>query len=66
VNTTLRVEQSLLVNHVENQIKLKRLEGLMSQVLLEAQFGQGVTKRTMEKVKSVSVLLTQLGTVRNL
>ncbi|KAJ7291458.1 hypothetical protein C8J57DRAFT_1273045 [Mycena rebaudengoi] len=52
VNTTLRVEQSLLVNHVENQIKLKRLEGLMSQVLLEAQFGQGVTKRTMEKVKS--------------
>ncbi|KAJ7352099.1 hypothetical protein DFH08DRAFT_934616 [Mycena albidolilacea] len=52
VNTTLRVEQSLLVNHVENQVKLKRLEGLMSQVLLEAQFGQGVTKGTMEKLKS--------------
>lgn len=66
VNTTLCVEQLLLVNHVKNQVKLKRLEGLMSQVLLEAQFGQGVTKGTMEKLKSVSLLLTQLGTVRKL
>ncbi|KAJ6488388.1 hypothetical protein DFH09DRAFT_1291385, partial [Mycena vulgaris] len=47
-NTTLRVEQSLMVNHVENQVKLQRLEGLMARMLLETQFGQDVMSRTIE------------------
>ncbi|KAJ6499864.1 hypothetical protein DFH09DRAFT_1203305 [Mycena vulgaris] len=51
-NTTLRVEQSLIVNHVENQIKLQRLEGMMARVLLETQFGQDVMNRTMEIIAS--------------
>ncbi|KAJ6488384.1 hypothetical protein DFH09DRAFT_1455696 [Mycena vulgaris] len=51
-NTTLRVEQSLIVNHVENQVKLQRLEGMMARVLLETQFGQDVMNRTMEIIAS--------------
>ncbi|KAJ6531560.1 hypothetical protein DFH09DRAFT_136674 [Mycena vulgaris] len=53
-NTTLRVEQSLIVNHVENQVKLQRLEGMMARVLLETQFGQDVMNRTMEIITSDS------------
>ncbi|KAJ6493835.1 hypothetical protein DFH09DRAFT_1290728 [Mycena vulgaris] len=51
-NTTLRVEQSLIVNHVENQVKLRQLEGLMARVLLETQFGQDVMSRTIEIMAS--------------
>ncbi|KAJ6499861.1 hypothetical protein DFH09DRAFT_1375914 [Mycena vulgaris] len=51
-NTTLRVEQSLVVNHVENQVKLQRLEGLMARMLLETQFGQDVMSRTIEIMAS--------------
>ncbi|KAJ6499855.1 hypothetical protein DFH09DRAFT_1289848 [Mycena vulgaris] len=55
-NTTLRVEQSLMVNHVENQVKLQRLEGLMARMLLETQFGQDVMSRTIEIMATVSVV----------
>ncbi|KAJ6499869.1 hypothetical protein DFH09DRAFT_1203323 [Mycena vulgaris] len=51
-NTTLRLEQTLIVNHVENQVKLQRLEGMMARVLLETQFGQDVMNRTMEIIAS--------------
>ncbi|KAJ7840431.1 hypothetical protein B0H13DRAFT_2416207 [Mycena leptocephala] len=37
-HTTLRVEQTLVVNNVENQVRLRRLEGMMARVLLETQF----------------------------
>ncbi|KAJ6467233.1 hypothetical protein DFH09DRAFT_1381473 [Mycena vulgaris] len=52
-NTTLRVEQSLIVNHVENQVKLQRLEGLMARMLLETQFGQDVISRTIEIMTTI-------------
>ncbi|KAJ6594604.1 hypothetical protein B0H19DRAFT_65982 [Mycena capillaripes] len=52
VNATLRVEQTLIVNNVEGQVKLRRLEGMMARVLLETQFGQNVLDRTMEIIKS--------------
>ncbi|KAJ7782551.1 hypothetical protein DFH07DRAFT_949340 [Mycena maculata] len=48
VNTTLRVEQTLIVNHVESRVQLRRLEGMMAQVLLETPFGQNVMDRTVE------------------
>ncbi|KAJ6493824.1 hypothetical protein DFH09DRAFT_357189 [Mycena vulgaris] len=51
-DTTLRVEQTLIANHVENQVKLKQLEGLMARVLLETQFGQDVMSRTIEIIVS--------------
>ena len=54
VNSTLRVEQTLIVNNVESQVKLRRLEGMMARVLLETQFGQNVLNQTMEIIASVS------------
>ncbi|KAJ7837074.1 hypothetical protein B0H14DRAFT_3141597 [Mycena olivaceomarginata] len=45
---TLRLEQTVIVNHVESQVKAQRLEGMMAQVLLETPFGQNVANRTME------------------
>ncbi|KAF7362314.1 Tetratricopeptide repeat family [Mycena venus] len=54
VNTTLRVEQRLIVNNVENQVRLRRLEELMTRVLLETQFGQNVLNQTMEIIVSDS------------
>ncbi|KAJ6493823.1 hypothetical protein DFH09DRAFT_1376887 [Mycena vulgaris] len=50
--TALRVEQTLIVNSVESHVKLRRLESMMAQVLLETQFGQNVMNRTMEIVAS--------------
>ncbi|KAJ6544107.1 hypothetical protein B0H19DRAFT_295890 [Mycena capillaripes] len=52
VNTTLRVEQTLIVNNVESQVKLRRLEGMMARVLLETQFGQNVLNETIEVISS--------------
>ncbi|KAJ6594568.1 hypothetical protein B0H19DRAFT_65361 [Mycena capillaripes] len=40
--TTLRAEQTLVVNNVENQVRLLRLEGMMARLLLDSQFGQKV------------------------
>ncbi|KAF8166317.1 hypothetical protein K438DRAFT_1857444 [Mycena galopus ATCC 62051] len=46
------VEQRLIVNNVENQVKARRLEGMMAQLLLETQFGQNVLNQTIEKISS--------------
>ncbi|KAJ7678717.1 hypothetical protein B0H17DRAFT_1334059 [Mycena rosella] len=51
-NTTLRVEHRLIVNHVENQITLRRFEGLMARVLLETPFGQNVMNQTIGILES--------------
>ncbi|KAJ7140975.1 hypothetical protein C8R44DRAFT_866646 [Mycena epipterygia] len=52
VNTTLRVEQTLILNNVENQVRLRRLEGMMARVLLETQFGQNIMNETIETIAS--------------
>ncbi|KAF7357910.1 Tetratricopeptide repeat family [Mycena venus] len=52
VNSTLRVEQTLIVNNVESQVKLRHLEGMMAHLLLETQFGQNVLNQTMEIIAS--------------
>ncbi|KAJ7141020.1 hypothetical protein C8R44DRAFT_846924 [Mycena epipterygia] len=52
VNTTLRVEQTLILNNAENQVRLQRLEGMMAQVLLETQFGQNIMNQTIEIIAS--------------
>ncbi|KAJ6584578.1 hypothetical protein B0H19DRAFT_1105636 [Mycena capillaripes] len=49
---TVRAEQNLIVNNVENKIRLQRLEGLMARVLLETQFGQNVMNQTIEIIAS--------------
>jgi hypothetical protein len=55
-HTSLRIEQTLVVNHVENQVTLRRMEGLMSRVLLKDEFGQDFVNRTIEIISSVSEL----------
>ncbi|KAJ7466959.1 hypothetical protein FB451DRAFT_1369449 [Mycena latifolia] len=50
--TSLRIEQTLIVNNVENQVKLKRLEGMIARLLLDTQFGQNVMNQTIEIVAS--------------
>ncbi|KAJ7502533.1 hypothetical protein B0H11DRAFT_641918 [Mycena galericulata] len=52
VNTTLRVEQTFVVSHTENQVRLRRLEGMVAQVLVETPFGQKIAERTMEIILS--------------
>ncbi|KAJ7736520.1 hypothetical protein B0H14DRAFT_501910 [Mycena olivaceomarginata] len=49
---TLRIEQTLIVNNMENQVKARRLEGMMAQVLLETQFGQNVMNQTVEIISA--------------
>ncbi|KAJ7467014.1 hypothetical protein FB451DRAFT_1560946 [Mycena latifolia] len=51
-HTSLRVEQVLIINNVENQVKLRRLEGMMARVLLETQFGQSVMNETVKVISS--------------
>ncbi|KAJ7226278.1 hypothetical protein C8J57DRAFT_1481734 [Mycena rebaudengoi] len=51
-NTSVRVEQRLIVNSVEHQAKLQRLEGMVTRVLVQTQFGHDVMNRTMEIVAS--------------
>ncbi|KAJ7485506.1 hypothetical protein FB451DRAFT_58770 [Mycena latifolia] len=51
-NTTLRVEQTLIVNNVENQVRLRRLEGMMARVFLQTQFGQNMMNETIEIIAS--------------
>ncbi|KAJ7233969.1 hypothetical protein C8J57DRAFT_1729317 [Mycena rebaudengoi] len=51
-HTSVRVEQRLIVNSVENQAKLQRLEGMMARVLVHTQFGQNVLNQTMEIIAS--------------
>ncbi|KAJ7788562.1 hypothetical protein B0H14DRAFT_3162547 [Mycena olivaceomarginata] len=49
---TLRLEQTVIINHVESQVKVRRLEGMMAQILLETPFGQNVANRTMEIISA--------------
>ncbi|KAJ7233898.1 hypothetical protein C8J57DRAFT_159164 [Mycena rebaudengoi] len=51
-NTSFRVEQRLIVNNVEHQAKLQRLEGMMARMLVHTQFGQNVVNQTMEIIAS--------------
>ncbi|KAJ7142782.1 hypothetical protein C8R44DRAFT_846614, partial [Mycena epipterygia] len=51
-NTSLRVEQALVVSHVENHVRLQRLETMMARVLLETQFGQNIMNQTIEIISS--------------
>ncbi|KAK7001334.1 Tetratricopeptide repeat family [Favolaschia claudopus] len=50
-HTTLRIEQRLIVDNVENQAKTRRLEGLMARFMLESEFGQ---HKLSETVKNIS------------
>ncbi|KAJ7249280.1 hypothetical protein C8J57DRAFT_687782 [Mycena rebaudengoi] len=51
-NTSVRVEQRLIINNVEHQVKLERLQSMMTRMLAQSQFGHGVVSRTMEIVTS--------------
>ncbi|KAJ7891229.1 hypothetical protein B0H14DRAFT_1070757 [Mycena olivaceomarginata] len=51
-HNTLRIEQTAIINHVENQVKVRRLEGMMAQVLLETPFGQNIMNRTVEIISA--------------
>ncbi|KAF7357951.1 hypothetical protein MVEN_00841700 [Mycena venus] len=51
--TTLRIEQTLIVANVENQVKSRRLEGMMAQLLLETEFGQNKMTQTIEIISAV-------------
>ncbi|KAJ7142682.1 hypothetical protein C8R44DRAFT_846568 [Mycena epipterygia] len=51
-HTSLRVEQALVVNHVENHVRLQRLETMMARILLQTQFGQNIMNRTIEIISS--------------
>ncbi|KAJ7233387.1 hypothetical protein C8J57DRAFT_1729528 [Mycena rebaudengoi] len=51
-NISVRVEQRLIINSVEHQVKLQRLEGMMTRVLVQTRFGHDVVNRTMELVAS--------------
>ncbi|KAF7357939.1 Tetratricopeptide repeat family [Mycena venus] len=50
--TTLRIEQTLIVANVENQVKARRLEGMMAQLLLETEFGQNKMIQTIEIIEA--------------
>ncbi|KAJ7640826.1 hypothetical protein DFH06DRAFT_623261 [Mycena polygramma] len=52
VNTILRVEQAVIGHKHESQMKLQRLEGLMTRVLLDTQFGQSIMNQTIEIIAS--------------
>ncbi|KAJ7213026.1 hypothetical protein GGX14DRAFT_619887 [Mycena pura] len=62
-NTTLRVEQMLIMNNVESQVKARRLEGLMTGMLLNTSFGRDVTDRTIKIISSVSYSFTFKNTI---
>jgi len=52
VNTALRVEQTVVVNHVENQLRLQRLEVMVARILLNENFGQDFLNRTIGVISS--------------
>ncbi|KAK7048882.1 Tetratricopeptide repeat family [Favolaschia claudopus] len=53
-HTTLRIEQRLVVDNVENQVKAHRLEWLMARFMLESEFGQHKLKETAENISADS------------
>ncbi|KAF7328080.1 Tetratricopeptide repeat family [Mycena kentingensis (nom. inval.)] len=50
IDATLRVEQRIVVNTVESQVKLQKLERMMAEVLLTTSFGRAVLERTVEVI----------------
>ncbi|KAJ7920674.1 hypothetical protein B0H13DRAFT_1986677, partial [Mycena leptocephala] len=52
VNTSLRVEQTLITNTLENQPRLQRLQGMMTGFLLDTTFGRNVMNQTTETISS--------------
>ncbi|KAJ7633462.1 hypothetical protein DFH06DRAFT_692635 [Mycena polygramma] len=52
--TSVRVEQTLVLNNVESQVKLQRLEGMMAQMLLDTEFGQNVLNKMVEVISTDS------------
>ncbi|KAF7305751.1 hypothetical protein HMN09_00728700 [Mycena chlorophos] len=60
LDATLRVEQRIMVDGVESQIKLYKLETMMAKVLLETSFGQCVLERTVQVFSSVQPSLLEL------
>ncbi|KAK7006011.1 Tetratricopeptide repeat family [Favolaschia claudopus] len=52
----LRIEQRLIVDSVENQVKARRLEGLMAPFMLESEFGQHKLRETVEMLSADSSL----------
>ncbi|KAK7006020.1 Tetratricopeptide repeat family [Favolaschia claudopus] len=53
-HTTLRIEQRLIVDNVENQVKTRQLEGLMARFMLESEFGQHKLRETAENISADS------------
>ncbi|KAJ7502517.1 hypothetical protein B0H11DRAFT_1988862 [Mycena galericulata] len=51
-SATLRVEHTLIVSRTENRAQLRRLEGMIAQVLLETPFGQSIANRTMDIISA--------------
>ncbi|KAK6996991.1 Tetratricopeptide repeat family, partial [Favolaschia claudopus] len=47
-HTTLRMEQRMIVDNVESQVKARRLEALMARLLLESDFGQHKLAQAVE------------------
>ncbi|KAK6997001.1 Tetratricopeptide repeat family, partial [Favolaschia claudopus] len=52
VHSTLRMEQRLVVDHTETLVKVRRLEGMMAQLLLESDFGRHQLGKSIETVSS--------------
>ncbi|KAK6996998.1 Tetratricopeptide repeat family [Favolaschia claudopus] len=51
-HVALRIEQKLVVDGMENQVKARRLEGMMAQVLLNSTFGRHKLGETIEIIAS--------------
>ncbi|KAJ7069104.1 hypothetical protein C8F01DRAFT_1226579 [Mycena amicta] len=51
-DTSLRVEQRLIGNNVDNQVRLRRLEEMMTRMMLTTQFGQNVMNQSAEIIAS--------------
>ncbi|KAK7006050.1 Tetratricopeptide repeat family, partial [Favolaschia claudopus] len=52
VHSNLRIEQRLVVDGMESQVKARRLEGMMTQVLLNSTFGRHKLDETIEVISS--------------
>ncbi|KAK7006041.1 Tetratricopeptide repeat family [Favolaschia claudopus] len=51
-HSTLRIEQRLVVDGMENQVKARRLEGMMAQLLLDSNFGRHKLGETIQVISS--------------
>ncbi|KAK6972108.1 Tetratricopeptide repeat family [Favolaschia claudopus] len=49
---TLRIEKRLIVDNIENQVKARRLEGLMARVMLDSEFGHCRLRETAENISA--------------